>query len=143
MTIYINNDTEHSLDEHSLIMQEAGKAALRSCGVLEAEIGVTFVDYDVIRRLNKNYRGIDKATDVLSFHAGEAPATGLAGDIFICPEIAAEQASHIGNTMAQELCFLTVHGVLHLCGYDHEDEADEREMLAKQRKILGARKQHD
>lgn len=109
----------------------------RSChAVLElegfegsAEVSVTFVDNEQIRQLNAKYRNIDKATDVLSFPLGEDGEydinhdTGakLLGDIVISMEKAVEQAELYNHPLQREISFLTVHSMLHLLGYDHED----------------------
>ncbi len=106
-----------------------------------AEVSVSFVDDDEIALLNKTHRGIDRPTDVLSFplfdedfEDGEAAALG---DIVISLERAAAQAEAYGHSFERELAFLTVHSVLHLLGYDHEEgKAEESEMFDRQEKIL-------
>lgn len=120
------------------------------CG-FDAEISLTFTDNEGIRALNRKYRGIDRATDVLSFpmldfEGGEADAefeteNGLVllGDIVISAERAAEQAAELGHSLRRELAFLTAHSVLHLLGYDHvDDEEGERAMIEKQNGALDA-----
>lgn len=92
-----------------------------------AEVSVTFTDDEEIRRLNKQYRSIDRSTDVLSFPLGENGVydvnmdTGakLLGDIVISIPHAVEQAERYGHTLQREIGFLTVHSMLHLLGYDH------------------------
>ena len=92
-----------------------------------AEVSVTFVDDDTIHQLNKQYRNIDRATDVLSFPLGENGVydinndTGakLLGDIVISIPHAVDQADRYGHTLQREIGFLTVHSLLHLLGYDH------------------------
>ena len=92
-----------------------------------AEISVRFVDNEMIRALNAQYRGIDAETDVLSFPLGENgnydvnPATGafVLGDIVLSVEKAVAQASEFGHSFEREIAFLTVHSMLHLLGYDH------------------------
>lgn len=94
-----------------------------------AEISVTFVDDETIHELNKKHRNIDKSTDVLSFPLGENGEydtnldTGakLLGDIIISIEHAYAQAEKYGHTLQREIGFLTVHSLLHLLGYDHEN----------------------
>lgn len=100
-------------------------------------------DNQTIRRLNANWRNKDRATDVLSFPMLEnftnyRNETLLVGDIVISGEKAKEQATHHGHSLRRELSFLFVHGLLHLLGYDHETEAEEAVMRAKQREILKA-----
>lgn len=115
----------------------------------EYEVSISFVDNEEIRSLNKEYRDIDAATDVLSFpmmefEDGEGEEEDAEyieeelalGDIVISMERAKEQAEDYGHSFQRELAFLLVHGMLHLLGYDHEDEADEKLMLKKQDEIL-------
>ena len=108
-----------------------------------ATVDVTFVSNRKIREYNRQYRNIDRATDVLSFPLGgeyfEAdPDTGAAllGDIVISLERAAEQAEEYGHSFEREVGFLTVHSMLHLLGYDHIDEAEGDVMRAREKKIL-------
>ena len=93
-----------------------------------------------IRELNRDFRHVDRVTDVLTFPAWEGEislcADGYLGDIMICYERAKEQAIEYGHSLERELSFLAVHGVLHLLGYDHMTEADERVMREKQTAIL-------
>ena len=92
-----------------------------------------------IRALNQEQRGIDRVTDVLSFptaNPGETPADGYWGDIVLCVARALEQAEEYGHSPARELAFLTVHGALHLFGYDHMLPDEEAAMAAKQKAIL-------
>ncbi len=94
-----------------------------------AEISVTFVDNEEIRKLNKQYRDKDTETDVLSFPMGENgvfnsnPSTGakILGDIVISMERALDQADRYGHSLEREVSYLTAHSMLHLLGYDHED----------------------
>ncbi|MGI8383307.1 rRNA maturation RNase YbeY [Robertmurraya sp. P23] len=110
------------------------------------ELSVTFVDNNRIQEINREYRGKDKPTDVISFALeelgeGEIQISGanmprVLGDIIISTDRAREQASDYGHTVERELGFLAVHGFLHLLGYDHETEAEEKEMFDLQRSIL-------
>lgn len=115
------------------------------------EVSISFVNDEEIRSLNKEYRGIDKATDVLSFpmlefteeeqeeeeEGAEYIDEELAlGDIVISMEKTTEQAKEYGHSFERELAFLLVHGMLHLLGYDHEVEATEGEMFDRQEEIL-------
>ena len=110
----------------------------------DAEVSVTFCDDAHIRGLNAAYRKKDAPTDVLSFpiyEKGEAYTTPdspvLLGDVVISLERAKEQGEKIGNTLEQEVSFLTVHSTLHLLGYDHEtSQEDEDEMFAIQKEIV-------
>lgn len=97
-------------------------------------------DDATVRDLNRTYRGVDKTTDVLSFSQrdGENPAdwSDLLGDIIISVERAKGQAQDYGHSIAREIGFLTVHGVLHLLGFDHQEALDEQVMMAKTEEIL-------
>lgn len=116
----------------------------------DAEISLTFTDNEGIRAINAEYRGIDRATDVLSFPMldfsydeadAEFETDGemvMLGDIVISAERAAEQAAELNHSLRRELAFLTAHSVLHLLGYDHVgNEEGEREMIEKQDRALG------
>ncbi len=122
---------------------------------LDFSVEVSFISKDAIRELNREYRQIDRPTDILSFPAFEWKDGRLAediqpwlpsdsedqtalslGDIVLCLEIVDKQAEEFANTLEDELFFLTVHGVLHLLGYDHELPADEIKMKAMQDRIV-------
>ncbi len=110
----------------------------------DTEVSVTFADNAYIQRLNKEYRGVDKPTDVLSFpmYDGEFPydecSLGCAiGDIVISLERAEEQAAELGHDLIREVAFLAIHSTLHLLGYDHErSPEDDEEQCRRQREIL-------
>lgn len=111
----------------------------------EAELSVTFVDKDEIQEINKMYRDKDKVTDVISFalEEDEPEITGIEmprvlGDIIICTDVAQEQADSYGHSFERELGFLALHGFLHLLGYDHMNEQDEKKMFGRQDQILNA-----
>ena len=111
----------------------------------EAELSVTFVDKDEIQEINKMYRDKDKVTDVISFalEEDEPEITGIEmprvlGDIIICTDVAQEQADSYGHSFERELGFLVLHGFLHLLGYDHMNEQDEKQMFGRQDQILNA-----
>ena len=100
---------------------------------------VIFVNKDEIQRINKEYRNIDKVTDVISFALiddNEIVQTNELGDIFICVERAIEQAKEYGHSEGREFAFLAVHGYLHLCGYDHMSPEEEKVMFDIQESIL-------
>jgi len=112
-------------------------------------ISVSIVDNRYIHKINKKYRGIDRPTDVISFAFldGDDSKNELMhsdsivplGDIYISYEKAIEQASEYGHSLDREMCFLFVHGLLHLLGYDHMKEEDEKVMFALQEEILAKR----
>lgn len=109
-----------------------------------AEISVTFVDNPEIKKLNKQYRNKDAVTDVLSFGMGENgnydvdPETGaqILGDIVISMEKAAEQADRFDHSLQREVGYLTAHSVLHLLGYDHEDNMERVRMREKEELVM-------
>ncbi len=94
---------------------------------------VIFTKENKMKSLNKKYRNIDEVTDVLSFPSGEVD---YLGDIFICPKKAFKQAKIYQHSKLRELGFLIVHGYLHLLGFDHQEQKDEKTMFAKQDQIL-------
>lgn len=113
----------------------------------DAEVSVSFVNNETIHKLNLEYRGKDKPTDVLSFPMTDVDeeeddidlSTGavMLGDIIISAEKAMEQANEYGHGIEREICFLAVHSTLHLLGYDHEtSEDDEKYMNQTQESIL-------
>jgi probable rRNA maturation factor len=106
-------------------LRDAAAAALRAAGVEDGHLAIQIVDAEEIRRLNRSHRGLDRPTDVLSFPVDEdGPSVGPRelGDVVICPE------------HTRDLTEAVVHGVLHLCGYDHEVDAGE--MLALQDRVM-------
>lgn len=119
-------------------------AALAHEGVAEAEVTLVITDDEAVADLNRRYRGVDGPTDVLSFPAQEptpgfvsAPeAAAYLGDIIIALPFTRRQAAELGRPLAEELRLLTVHGVLHLLGYDHAEPAAEAAMWARQEAIL-------
>lgn len=105
------------------------------------EFNVIFVDNEYIHKLNKDYRGIDRPTDVITFALEDGAevdlnAWRLLGDIYISIDKAKEQAIEYGHPFLRELAFLTVHGFLHLLGYDHMTKEDEKIMFSEQEEIL-------
>ena len=113
----------------------------------DAEVSVTLCDNAFIHKLNKQYRNVDRHTDVLSFpmyedgefDMCECISGAMLGDIVISLERAAEQAKEIGNGFLHEVAFLTVHSTLHLLGYDHERSPEEEEkQCALQREIIAS-----
>lgn len=157
MTIEISYESEKKLDiPYEEIVNKMVVSALdfENCPY-EAEVSVTFVDDEEIRKINSEYRGIDKSTDVLSFPFNEFeipgnfddieesvdafnPETGelLLGDIILSTDHIVEQAIEYGHSETRELAFLVVHSMLHLMGYDHMADEDRAVMEERQRKIL-------
>ena len=118
--------------------------ALKHENLTNVTFNVIFVDSDKIRELNKTYRNIDRETDVISFALEDGEANinfefgRLLGDIYICVPKMKAQAKEYGHSIAREMGFLTVHGLLHLLGYDHMSKEEEKIMFAKQEEILNA-----
>ena len=158
MTINIEYEAEKKLGlPWQEIIEEIVEAALdyENCPY-EAEVNVVLTDNQCVREINREYRGIDSPTDVLSFpmveyetpsdfrHVEEMfadcfnPETGelMLGDIMISVDKAEEQADLYGHSLERELAFLTAHSMLHLFGYDHMDEAERAVLERKQEEIL-------
>ena len=113
----------------------------------DAELSITFVDKSEIQEINKMYRDKDKVTDVISFaleedepdiDMSEFNIPRVLGDIIICTDVAQEQSESYGHSFERALGFLALHGFLHLLGYDHMNEEDEKEMFGRQDAILNA-----
>lgn len=107
---------------------------------------IIFVDNDKIQQINRDYRGIDRVTDVITFALMEnmnevfMEAIDELGDVFICVDKAISQACEYGHSIEREIGFLAVHGYLHLIGYDHMNEEDEKVMFTLQEEILAKAK---
>lgn len=99
-------------------------------------MSLILVDASEIHRMNKEYRGLDRPTDVISFEEDDEEDDTYLGDIFICIDKVYEQALAYGHSKEREFAFLLVHGILHLSGYDHIQKEDEIIMFAKQDEIL-------
>jgi len=152
LTVY-NQQKAHEISKDiRKLIEKAVKLCVKKEGFpYPCEASVTLTDNENIKELNLEHRGIDKATDVLSFPIieyvnGEPqiqpgdidPDSGriFLGDIIISVEKAFEQAGNFGHSVERELAFLAVHGALHLLGYDHETETDEKRMFTLQEDIL-------
>lgn len=111
-----------------------------------AEVSIAFCDDDVIRKLNRDFRDVDRSTDVLSFALNEGiepviidgPPEELLGDIIISVDTLGKQAEEYGHTMERELSYLTIHGFLHLMGYDHQTEDSKIEMRKEEEVVLSS-----
>ena len=134
------------------LMERAAQAVCRLEGVENVGAYVRVVDDETIHEINREQRGVDRATDVLSFPMNElTPGAfdpdacewdyetdrAMLGDMVISMERCAEQAETYGHSFAHEVSYLTVHSVLHLLGYDHVDEGeDKRRMRAREKEIM-------
>ena len=144
-------------ESDDLSEEEKGELSAALTGVAEGDcpfvFEVVFLSPDEIREVNARERGVDAVTDVLSFPAADGikgkpvllsehpdcfdgEGRLYLGDIALCTERAREQAEEYGHSYKRELCYLTVHGVLHCLGYDHEREEDKAEMRAKEEEIM-------
>lgn len=153
MIINLENDQDViELPQEVLQRLQQGLEAVASLNGLpqEAEVDVTIVDDEEIHSMNREYRGMDRPTDVLSFALDEdcededepeligGPDEHLYGDIIISAETALRQAEEYGHGLEREMTYLAVHGMFHLLGYDHMTEADKAEMRAKEEEALRA-----
>lgn len=153
MPIQVNNLQSVVLpDGHLTLLERVLDYGLERCGKGNAEVSVVLVDDEYIRELNRDYRGLDQTTDVLSFAllepGAEAPPIipeetsdpealpELLGDIYISVPRAVEQAENYEHTLERELCFLGIHGLLHLLGYDHHETEETALMREMEEKIL-------
>ena len=148
MTLLSDNRTEEIISEE--IMAAAEKVAYETLVYdefdTECEVSLSFVSDEEIQEINKNFRDMDKATDVLSFPQIDFENDGvdlsdnsykILGDIVISLERAKEQADEFGHSFDREIAFLTVHSMLHLLGYDHvNSEEEELDMRRRQSDVL-------
>jgi len=162
VTVLIEKETEEDINfDYGKILKKVVLEAVESekCPY-ECEVNITFMDDNGIRGLNRDFRGLDVPTDVLSFPMAEYippadfsilegeeagaqyfnPESGelLLGDIVISLERAKEQAQEYGHSLKREICFLVAHSMLHLMGYDHMTDRDREIMEDKQDEILNA-----
>lgn len=157
MTFFIDYAHKDLLDiDYEKIVKELSFLSLKEENVpYECELSISFVDDEEIRKINKEFRNLDKSTDVLSFPMNffETPATFdeyfeenasfnleskelILGDIVISVDTLLKQAKEYGHSKERELAFLIVHSILHLLGYDHMNEEEEKVMFKKQEEIL-------
>ena len=144
-------DEEKLTDELKDTMSRAADLAVSGEGLdtEPCQLSVSFVSKEEIRELNRDYRGIDSVTDVLSFpqferdeiefyasNSGSAPEEFMLGDVVISKEKAEEQALEYGHSFERELVYLFTHSVLHLLGYDHEVEDDKAIMRKREEEIM-------
>jgi probable rRNA maturation factor len=101
-------------------------------------MSLAFIGDRTMRRLNRDYRGIDRTTDVLSFSYLDDPHAGdVLGEIFVSAAVAARQAEEAGCPFPQEVARLAVHGALHVLGYEHDTPSERRRMLDRQNRYVG------
>ena len=152
MDLEIYDDTKNVPEERIKLIEDILNFAGSYLKLPEnTEMSVTLMDNEHIHEINKKYRGVDKPTDVISFAIEEDDPDEVPiilpedeefdipkniGDIMVSMDKVKEQAEYLGHSEDRELGFLVVHGFLHLNGYDHMKEEDEKEMFGLQREIL-------
>ncbi len=142
MIIEISNLTKSECDESRL--ESVARFAMESLGIhRDSELSISLVDEDEMSALHVRWMDEPGATDVLYFPMDEmkphsaAQGPGMVGDIVLCPDFAVKQAKDAGHSLQEELELLTVHGVLHLLGYDHRESEEKKVMFGLQEEFLG------
>ncbi len=130
MKVEFHNQTEHDVTKIKTLIRKIFKTIEE-----EKKMQVIFVTNEEIQNINRTYRKIDKVTDVISFPNDDLDDDSL-GDVFISIDKAMMQAGDYGHSFEREIGFLSVHGYLHLIGYDHHTKEDEVKMFTKQEEIL-------
>jgi probable rRNA maturation factor len=145
VTVEVANESGVTVDEPALV--EVSRFVLGQMGIDElAELSVLLVDVEAMTELHVKWMDEPGPTDVMSFPMDEldtarrpnetGPGPALLGDVVLCPEVATEQARTGGHSLDDELQLLTVHGILHLLGFDHAEPDEEREMFRLQNELL-------
>ena len=137
--IEITNIYKEDIDTKDI--EKVLEIAIKKLKLKDIEFNIIFVDNDYIHKLNKEYRNIDRETDVISFALEDDNSfptldTKVLGDIYISIDKAKSQAEEYGHSFKREICFLAVHGFLHINGYDHMTKEDEEVMFGLQEEIL-------
>lgn len=146
MSIEVNNESGSPVDERALI--DVSRSALDAMGIDPlAELSILLLDETAMASLHEQWMDLPGPTDVMSFPQDaldDAPGVGgphgpaLLGDVVLCPPVAAAQAASAGHSTDSEMFLLTVHGILHLLGYDHAEPEEEKEMFELQASLLRA-----
>ena len=146
MMLVFENEMNEEFDKYEEIYQKLMEKTFKKLNIKkDYEVDVNLIDNERIHEINREYRHVDRPTDVISFafldHVdGEVTIKGdiptLLGEIFISVDKAKEQANAYGHSLLREMSFLFVHGLLHLLGYDHMTEEDEKVMFSLQEEIL-------
>lgn len=145
VSIEVANESGVGVDELALV--SVSRFALARMGINSlAELSILLMDVDAMTELHLKWMDEPGPTDVMSFPMDEldtarrpdeaGPGPALLGDVVLCPAVALEQASQAGHSLNDELHLLTVHGILHLLGYDHAEPAEERKMFQLQNELL-------
>ena len=139
--IEILNQTEEEIDELETV-RKVLDFAVKKENLENVDFNVIIVREDYIHELNKNYRNIDRVTDVITFALEDddtvlnASDRRVLGDVYICLDRAKSQAIEYQHSFLREICFLAVHGFYHLLGYDHQTKEEEEVMFTKQEEVL-------
>ncbi len=142
-SISIFNQTDREIEELKTV-EDVLKSAVKKENLVNTTFNLIIVDNEYIHELNKNYRHIDRETDVITFALEDDDSLvmptdeRILGDIYISIDKAMSQAEEYGHSLRREMCFLFTHGILHLLGYDHMTDEQEKEMFGLQDEILGA-----
>ena len=136
----IINDTDKKIEELDYLQEYVSYVSKKE-NIEAAIFNIIFVTNEKIHDLNKTYRGVDRVTDVISFALEDGedikdPGIRVLGDIYIAIDVAYEQAEIYGHSRMREVCFLATHGILHLLGYDHMEEDEEKIMFDNQKELL-------
>jgi len=143
VSVDVLNETDVAVDEW--VLSSLARYVLRELHVHpQADLCLKLVDEAAMEVLHVQWMDLPGPTDVMSFpmdelrpgRDGREPAEGVLGDIVLCPSVAARQALEAGHATAEELLLLTTHGILHLLGFDHAEQDEEREMFELQRTLL-------
>ena len=141
MNIELTNLTKRDCDESAL--HSVAQFSLNAMGIhVDSELSITLVDEKEMSDLHMRWMDETGPTDVLSFPMDEmkphsaAQGPGMVGDVVLCPDYAAQQAAKVGHSLGEELELLTVHGILHLLGYDHREEIEKEAMFGLQEELL-------
>lgn len=141
MNIEVFNETSHDIEKEMIELKQFLENVAKDEQLGNGEFNVIIVDNEKIKQINKEYRKIDRETDVISF-ALEDDKTfvmenyRILGDIYISIDKALDQAREYGHSFKREFSFLALHGLLHLLGYDHMEKDDEQVMFSKQEEVL-------
>lgn len=140
MSIEIHNETPADVDLEAV--RGVAALALEHLQIHpDVELSIQFIDTEQMSQLHVQWMDLEGPTDVMSFPMDElqpGAQAGMLGDIVICPDVAQQQAEANGHSQADEIQLLTVHGVLHLAGYDHGTAEEKQEMFGKQAGVLRA-----
>ncbi|MDU6182806.1 MAG: rRNA maturation RNase YbeY [Anaerococcus vaginalis] len=147
MKLIINNETNEDINIKNHLEKVIREVLnVEKVDQEKCEISLSFVDEEKIRQLNKDFRSIDRVTDVLSFpiedffnedreNILEKPYLML-GDVVICLDVARKQADELGHSFEREIMYLTCHSIFHLLGYDHIEDDDKKIMRSKEKEVM-------